>query len=75
MHIRNNKYAKKLAGRITARMDELGLSISELSERSGIARANIFYYCRGDVIPKADIVVKLAHGLNMTTDELINFQA
>lgn len=74
MHVRNNKYAKKLARRICARMEELELSKSDLAKRSGLSCTHITGYCSGSHIPKADAVVKLAHGLNMSTDDLINFQ-
>jgi transcriptional regulator with XRE-family HTH domain len=60
--------------RINARMEELEITQSELSRLSGLTPVSIHYYCTGKTIPKADAVVKLAHGLNMTTDDLINFQ-
>lgn len=74
MHVFNKLYAEKLARRIRARMEELDINQKELSKRSGITPASISCYCRGTDIPKADAVVKLAAGLHMTTDELINFQ-
>ena len=74
MHVRNNKYARELAARIRYRMEELGITQADLSDRCDLPLSNISIYCNGKCIPKADAVVALAAGLSMTTDDLINFK-
>ena len=73
----NNKpnilYAREFGRRLTARMDELGMTLTELSEATGITKGYICLLMHGDHVPRADMIAKLARALDMATDELINF--
>lgn len=72
---RNRKYAKEFARRLNARMEELGITPKRLAEQTGLPITTIYNYVYDNTrVPLADTVVKLAHALAMTTDELINFQ-
>ena len=71
---RNTKYAKEFGRRLKARMEEFEMTQTELSKLTGIAQPDISVYISGKIVPSAITVVKLARALNMTTDELINFE-
>lgn len=72
---RNTKYAKEFGRRLKARMDEFNLTQMDLSKRTGVPQPDISMYINGKYIPSVTTVVKLARALNMTTDDLINFEA
>lgn len=70
----NSKFAKEFGRRLKTRMDELEINQSELSRLSGVTQPEISYIVRGQRVPWADTAVKLAHALNTTMNELVNFE-
>ena len=54
--------------------NKLGLTQKELADKSGITRVSIGNYERGDRIPPADILNKIAISLEITINTLINEQ-
>lgn len=69
----NIKYALEFKNRLNARMSELGLAQKDICKLTGISAPYISQLMNGDHVPRADMVVKLARALKMSTDELINF--
>lgn len=57
--------------RITEARLSLGLMQWELAEKMGITEVSMSRYVKGNRIPRADIVVKAANVLNVTTDYLL----
>ena len=75
MDRKNVKYAKEFARRLSKRMEELKLSQHRLAGICGISQKQIHMYLNCRNIPRADIAVKLALGLDMPVADLIDFTA
>ena len=57
---------------LRAELDYLGLTVKELSEKTGIARGTLNCYLSARAsMPPADIAVKIAGALNVTVEYLI----
>ncbi len=56
--------------RLTQRMTELGLSQTELANKSGLSKSNISQYVNGVNVPTGDRLKKLADALSVHEDEL-----
>lgn len=69
----NIKYAREFGKRLEDRLICLKMTQADLSKITGVSAPYISQLIHGDHVPRADMVAKLAFGLAMTTDELINF--
>ena len=74
MKHKDPKFSEELGKRVEQRMQYLNIDKNRLSEVSGLSRKEISDIVRGKVNPQATTITKLAFGLAMTTDELINFK-
>ena len=52
-------------------MIQQGLTQKELAIRSGITEASMSKYLSGERTPRIDVIINLAHALEITTDELL----
>lgn len=69
----NVLYAHEFGRRLTARITELGLTQTDVCKLTGISNSHLSQCMRGDHMPGAYNVAKLAKALGVTTDDLINF--
>lgn len=74
MSRKNQKYANEFARRLNARMEKLRISQARLSYITGISQGSISKYIRGDSIPRRDTATRLAFGLAMPVEDLIDFE-
>lgn len=51
-----------------------GINQSELADRLGVTEKTIANYENGRTEPTMDMVIRLAHALNITTDQLLAFE-
>jgi len=51
---------------------ERNLSLNELAERSGMHRTHISYLINGERLARLDTLIKLACGLEVSIDDLLN---
>lgn len=63
----------KMIERMRSIMRDKNIKAAELSRRTGIDRSNISHYLRGDYVPKADKVEKLAAALGVSVSYLAGF--
>lgn len=72
---KNPEFSKELSRRIRARMQYLGINTLRLARFSGVPRATLYSIVNNttDRVPQADTVAKIARGLGVSTDSLINF--
>lgn len=68
MHV--DRYTKIFADRLAKKMNEKGISLTELSRKSDIAHPVILRYLAGKSFPNVWRIANLAHALECTTDEL-----
>lgn len=47
------------------------LTQSQLGEKIGVAKSVVFYYENGDRYPSPEILIKIAHTFNVSTDYLL----
>lgn len=59
-------------GRLSALLNEKRISQKELSEKAGVTEAAISHYVKGDRIPRASVLAKIADELETTSDYLMN---
>lgn len=57
--------------RLSLLIDYLGISQRELAQRSGLTESAICHYTKGDRIPHADALVKIAKATGVRTDWLL----
>ena len=60
-----------LYGNIRTIRTDLGMSGAVVARKLDISPAAFFRYERGEVIPSADIIIKLSQVFNCTTDDLL----
>ena len=53
-------------------MDEKNINQKELSEKSGITRASICRYLKGDRKPRIDVIVNIAKALSVDVESLLD---
>lgn len=53
-------------------MKKAKISQKELAEKINITEPSMSNYINGNREPRIDVIVNMAHALNVTTDELIN---
>lgn len=72
---KNPEFAKELSRRVRDRMEYLGITAAKLVRFSGLPRGTVYNIVndRLNRVPQADTVAKLARGLGVSTDSLINF--
>lgn len=56
--------------RLLERMEELNLRQTDVAERTGLERTQIYHYMRGHYRPNAENLGLLAHALNVTPEWL-----
>jgi transcriptional regulator with XRE-family HTH domain len=61
----------RIAGRLKARREELGLSLADLAERSGVSKAMISRIERREASPTAALLGRLCAGLDITLSGLM----
>lgn len=57
--------------RLSLLIDYLGISQRELAQRSGLTESAMCHYIKGDRIPHADALVKIAKATGVRTDWLL----
>ena len=62
---------KRIADGLRLRRDQLGLSVADLADRSGVSRAMISKIERREVSPTAALLGRLCNGLGITLSSLI----
>ena len=65
-----NRTLRALAIRIKELRDKKGISQEELAHRAGLSRTGMGFVETGKRWPRLDTLMKVAHGLNVTVDEL-----
>lgn len=60
-----------ISKRLALLIDFLGISQSELAHRSGLTESAMCHYIKGDRIPHADALVKIAKATGVRTDWLL----
>lgn len=58
----------QIGARINARMDELGLTLSEVSENTGVVKGTVWTWRKGKVSPSKDNITKLSKVLKTTPE-------
>lgn len=58
--------------RLSALLNEKRISQKELSVNAGVTEAAISHYIKGDRIPRASVLAKIAETLGTTSDYLMN---
>ena len=75
MHVRYNYYGGinmgKVKNKIAINLSSKNCTQSELAKKVGVNQSAIARYVRGDVEPSLEVLINLAHALNVTTDELL----
>ena len=61
-----------LGERISALLQDRGMTQRELAEKVGTTEASVSRYLKNGRMPKADVLWKIAQALGVTTDELLN---
>lgn len=64
---------KKAKIRLTYYRKLAGLTQAEIAQRLGVTMNTISNYEKGHTTPTMEVVVKLAHILGVTTDQLLDF--
>lgn len=59
--------------RLSLLIDYLGISQRELAQRSGLTESAMCHYIKGDRIPHADALIKIAKATGVRTDWLLGF--
>lgn len=62
-----------IPNRLALLIDYLGISQRELAQRSGLTESAMCHYIKGDRIPHADALVKIAKASGVRTDWLLGF--
>ncbi len=62
---------KTMGARISELLNQKGMTQKQLSLKAGITEAAISHYIKGDRIPRASVLIKLAIALNTTSDYLL----
>lgn len=62
---------KTMGNRIADLLDQRGMTQKQLSEKAGITEAAISHYIKGNRVPRASVLGRLAIALNTTTDYLL----
>lgn len=57
--------------RLSLLIDYLGISQRELAQKSGLTESAMCHYIKGDRIPHADALVKIARATGVRTDWLL----
>lgn len=73
MQKRNLKFAREFTRRLEARMTQLDISKDTLIRHAGLPKPTVYELFSGTIVPRADTVLKIARALNVSTDDLINF--
>lgn len=58
--------------RIVYLLKEKGMLQQELAERAGVTEAAVSHYIKGDRMPRASVLTRIADALETTTDYLMN---
>lgn len=61
----------KVKNKIAINLSSKNCTQSELAKKVGVNQSAIARYVRGDVEPSLEVLINLAHALNVTTDELL----
>lgn len=62
-----------ISKRLALLIDYLGISQRELAQRSELTESAMCHYIKGDRIPHADALVKIAKATGVRTDWLLGF--
>ena len=60
-----------ISKRLSLLIDYLGISQRELAQRSGLTESAMCHYIKGDRIPHADALIKIAKATGVRTDWLL----
>ena len=60
-----------ISKRLTLLIDYLGISQRELAQRSGLTESAMCHYIKGDRVPHADALIKIAKATGVRTDWLL----
>lgn len=71
---KDQKTANEFARRLNARLEALRISQKRLADITGISPMQIHNYLHGKCIPRIDTATKLAFGLAMPVEDLIDFE-
>lgn len=66
------KELERIAARIRSWRDEIGLTLQELGERSGVSASTIHKIENNHSVPTIAVLLKVAHGLGRRPHELFN---
>lgn len=67
------EWQKEVGLRIWRKMDLANMTQRQLAERIGLPTSTISRYLNGQVMPSGRALLKIAHTLKCTVDELIDF--
>lgn len=67
----NNRYNAVFPSRLRGLMHEKKLKHDELAEKLGVTYRSVGTYCRGEVMPSGDMIVKIAKALSVSADYLL----
>jgi transcriptional regulator with XRE-family HTH domain len=72
---KNPEFSKEFSRRVRDRMEYLGITTAELVRLTDLPTSTVYHIVKNTVrkVPQADTVAKLARGLGVSTDSLINF--
>ena len=60
-----------ISKRLSLLIDYLGISQRELAQRSGLKESAMCHYIKGDRVPHADALIKIAKATGVRTDWLL----
>lgn len=60
-----------ISKRLSLLIDYLGISQRELAQRSGLTESAMCHYIKGDRVPHADALIKIAKATGVRTDWLL----
>nr|WP_027871782.1 helix-turn-helix transcriptional regulator [[Eubacterium] cellulosolvens] len=64
--------ADTLGERISALLKSTGMQQQTLAKIAGVTEASVSHYIKGDRIPRANVLSRIATALNTTSDYLMN---
>lgn len=68
-----DRWLDEFSSKLREMIEDEGITQKQLAEESRLDRADISRYCNGQQAPSAKAIVNLAHALNCSTDELVDF--
>ena len=63
---------ESFAMRLSETLKKKGMQQQELAQKAGVTEAAVSHYIKGDRIPRASVLARIAEALETSTDYLVN---